>query len=69
MRSQVNDPRIEQQISVYFQDLLKWIIRGEIHRLSGVWKSLFRFIGNRDSVKQEIILFLIPYNEDMHPMV
>lgn len=23
MRSQVNDPRIEQQISVYFQDLLK----------------------------------------------
>ena len=42
---------------------------GEIHHLSGVWKSQFRFIGNRDSVKKEIILFQNPYNEDMHPMV
>lgn len=31
------------------------------------WKSQFRFIGNRDSVKKEIILFPNPYNEAITP--
>ena len=60
---------VEKAKSKYDSEVAKWIIRGEIHHLSGVWKSQFRFIGNRDSVKKEIILFPNPYNEDMHPMV
>ena len=36
--------------------IANWIIRGEIHHLSGAWKSLIRFVGNRISVKKEIAL-------------
>ena len=43
-----------------------WIIRGEIHHLSGVWKSMFRFLGNHDSGKNGITFFLNPYNDVMH---
>ena len=57
-------------IDFIIEDLmLNSYLQKNFHTLSGAWKSLFRFIGNRDSAKQEIILFLIPYNEDMHPMV
>ena len=44
----------------------EWIIRGEIHHLSGVWKSMFRFLGNHDSGKNGITFFLNPYNDVMH---
>ena len=46
-----------------------WIIQGEIHHLSGVWKSQIRFVGNRVSVKKEIALSIKPYNEAMHQLV
>ena len=43
--------------------------RSEVHHLSGLWKSPFRFKGNHDSAKKEITLLLNPYNEDMHFIV
>ena len=46
-----------------------WIIRGEIHHLSGVWKSIFRFLRNHDSGKKGIAFFLKPYNDVMHFIV
>lgn len=39
---------------------IEWIIWVEIHHLSGVWKSAFRFYGNHDSGKKEIALQLWP---------
>ena len=42
---------------------------GEIHHLSGVWKSIFRFLRNHDSGKNGIAFFLKPYNDVMHFIV
>lgn len=38
---------------------------GEIHHLSGVWKSLIRFCGNRNFGKKEIVFSITPYNESI----
>ena len=36
-----------------------WVIRSEIHHLSGVWKSNFRLLRNHDSTLLEIIFLYI----------
>ena len=60
---------VEKAKSKYDSEVAKWIIRGEIHHLSGVWKSIFRFLRNHDSGKKGIAFFLKPYNDVMHFIV
>ena len=57
---------VEKAKSKYDSEVAKWIIRGEIHHLFGVWKSMFHFLGNHDSGKKGIAFFLNPHNDGMH---